>query len=445
MVSHSYEIHYFESASRADLPRMMLEVAGAPYKNVFIDFATWGEVKDTMAFGKVPKLVVIDDSDGSRKELFETNAIVTYLAEVLDLVPGDGGAFARAKAASITSNLCDLEDKLRRTYGLPSVEERHKAHEKHIAETIPTYLKYHERLASVKGDFYFGDKVTVADLKLYQMYCLFDDMYAARNPFKTHAGEFQNLNRIIDTLAAGPAGEYARNRRDFGYVQYTESASRSDLPRMMLEVAGVRYQHAFDLSRRPAPDSELEEDRDTTYRKAGKLVVVDSNGARKELFEYNAIVACLAEVLGLMPSKDAFERTAAACGPSFLCELDEILRRTFYLPTVDERWEAHKRHIAVTIPEYLKLHERLVQGEFYFGDKVTVADLKLYQMYIWCHDMYAVRSPFKTRALEIPNLIRIINTLAAGPAGDYIRNRRDFRWDPERCEWVFDGMVLNQS
>ncbi|KZV81127.1 hypothetical protein EXIGLDRAFT_844892 [Exidia glandulosa HHB12029] len=215
-LSLSYEVHYFESAGRADLPRMMLDVAGAPYKNVFIDFAKWSEVKDTMAFGKVPKLVV-SESDGSRKELFETNAIVNYLAEVLGLAP-DGGAFARAKAASITSNLCDLEDKLRRTYGLPSVEERHKAHEKHIAETIPTYLKYHERL--VEGDFYFGDKVTVADLKLHQMYCLFDDMYAARNPFKTHAAEFTNLNRIIATLAAGPAGEYARNRRDFGRLKW---------------------------------------------------------------------------------------------------------------------------------------------------------------------------------------------------------------------------------
>lgn len=62
-----YEIHYFTATSRGDLPRMLLEVGEASYKNVFIDYADWPTVKDAKSFGKVPNLVIVDESDGSRK------------------------------------------------------------------------------------------------------------------------------------------------------------------------------------------------------------------------------------------------------------------------------------------------------------------------------------------------------------------------------------------
>lgn len=70
IVMPTYEIHYFPTAGRSDLHRMMIEVGhlrgSEAYKNVFVDGATWPEVKKTMAFGMVPKLVVVED-DGSRK------------------------------------------------------------------------------------------------------------------------------------------------------------------------------------------------------------------------------------------------------------------------------------------------------------------------------------------------------------------------------------------
>ncbi|KZV91194.1 hypothetical protein EXIGLDRAFT_770160 [Exidia glandulosa HHB12029] len=208
----SYEVHYPTVTGRADLPRMLLEVGGASYRNVFIDYAEWPVLKETKAFGKVPNLVIVE-SDGSRKELFETHAIDAYLAEVLDLMPGPS-AFERAQAISVLSALYELEDKIFPVLFFPTLEARRTAHEKHIAETIPTYLKYHERF--VRRPYYFGEKVTVADLKLYQMYLWFEEMYRERNPLRTRAHEFPKLNRIVEALAAGKAGDYARHRREFG-------------------------------------------------------------------------------------------------------------------------------------------------------------------------------------------------------------------------------------
>ncbi|KZV88601.1 hypothetical protein EXIGLDRAFT_772573 [Exidia glandulosa HHB12029] len=215
----SYEIHYFAAISRGDLPRMLLEVGGASYKNVFIELADWkAGIKETKPFGMVPQLVIVE-ADGTRKELCETSAIDAYLAEVLGLMPGPT-CFERSEALSVLSAFYELQTKVSvALYDIPTIEGRNAAHEKYIAETIPTYLKYQERF--VRGEYFFGDKLTVADMKLYEMHLWFEDMYGGKNPLRTRAAEFPKLNRIIDTLSSGKAGDYAKHRRDFGRYKWS--------------------------------------------------------------------------------------------------------------------------------------------------------------------------------------------------------------------------------
>lgn len=62
----TYEIHYFNATARADLSRLLLDFAGASYKNVFVKGVEWGTKQDTTPFGKIPMLV-IKDADGSTK------------------------------------------------------------------------------------------------------------------------------------------------------------------------------------------------------------------------------------------------------------------------------------------------------------------------------------------------------------------------------------------
>ncbi|KZV88603.1 hypothetical protein EXIGLDRAFT_722573 [Exidia glandulosa HHB12029] len=214
----TYELFYFPSPGLADLQRMMLDVSGASYTNTFVDFSKWPEVKPTMAFGVVPKLT-IHEADGTRKELFESAAIDAYLAEVLDFFPGSSNSpFDRAEALSVRSALCELEEKIRPSLWLPDLDARKAGHATYLAETVPKFLKYQE--CFVRGDWYFGDKMTIADLKLYQLYVWYDTMYTDQNPFKVHVSEYPKLNKIIAALDKGKAGDYVRNRRDFGKLPW---------------------------------------------------------------------------------------------------------------------------------------------------------------------------------------------------------------------------------
>lgn len=67
-------------------------------------------------------------------------------------------AFERAEALSVLSAFRDLEDKIHTPLFLATVEERKKGLEKAMSETVPKYLQYQERF--VRGDWYFGDKVS---------------------------------------------------------------------------------------------------------------------------------------------------------------------------------------------------------------------------------------------------------------------------------------------
>ncbi|EJD44001.1 hypothetical protein AURDEDRAFT_167052 [Auricularia subglabra TFB-10046 SS5] len=217
-MAHSarYEFTYFRLHGLGDLSRLLMDVAEVPYKNKFVDFDdSWTAVKESMTFGKVPRLTVLG-SDGTKQELFESSAIEAYLAEALSFVPASD-LFSRAECFSVAASIKDLDDKVHATSFLSTVEERRAAHEKNVAELIPSFLRYHERfLAARGGPYFFGSKVTIADLRLYVVYLKFDEIYGATNPFTAQKAQFPRLARLIETLDSGRAGDYARKRRSVG-------------------------------------------------------------------------------------------------------------------------------------------------------------------------------------------------------------------------------------
>ncbi|EJD43986.1 hypothetical protein AURDEDRAFT_114492 [Auricularia subglabra TFB-10046 SS5] len=222
--STRYEVTYFRVPALGDMPRMILDVAGASYENTFLDFqVNWPAVKEDMVFGRVPRLT-IHNADGSKKELFESFVIEAYLAETLSLVPGTD-AFSRAECLSVSSSIRDMDDKVSAARDLPTVEERRERHKKNVAEIIPSYIRYYERFVVARGGpYFFGNKLTVADLKLYSIYLKFDAMYGSNNPIKS--GQYPKLANLIETLDAGRAGDYARNRRLGGNMVWVEDEQK---------------------------------------------------------------------------------------------------------------------------------------------------------------------------------------------------------------------------
>jgi len=206
----TYEVVYFSFWGRADVVRMMLDVAGAPYENKLLAFdQEWFMMKDQQRFGHLPKLV-IHNEDGTTNEIWESVAIENYLAEVLGYYPDGADLLVKADLQSIRAALLELRDTVRQTMILPK-ELRADEHKRHIAETIPTYLKYHERL--IKGPYYYGDKITLVDLTLYHIYLRYVEMYGDENPVTEAA--FPKVYNLIKTAEAGKPGDFARNRRHF--------------------------------------------------------------------------------------------------------------------------------------------------------------------------------------------------------------------------------------
>ncbi|EJD38410.1 hypothetical protein AURDEDRAFT_116513 [Auricularia subglabra TFB-10046 SS5] len=214
-----------------------------------------------------------------------------------------------------------------------------------------------------------------------------------------------------------------------------------DLSRMMLDVAGAPYENTLtDYAGHWATIKNS-----MAFGKVPRLTIYYADGTKKELFESSALDAYLAETLGFLPGTDAFSRTECLSVVSSLSDLEEKVRVTSELPTVEARRAAQVRHLAETIPGFLRFHERFAvarSGQYYFGDKLTAADLKLYTVFLKFDEMYAAdgTNPFKTHAQEVPKLAKIIESLEAGRAGDYARNRRKvgpYRWFPDRLQWGF--------
>eukprot|EP01095_Lingulamoeba_sp_RSL-Kostka_P010019 TRINITY_DN351_c0_g1_i2.p1 TRINITY_DN351_c0_g1~~TRINITY_DN351_c0_g1_i2.p1 ORF type:complete len:120 (-),score=39.26 TRINITY_DN351_c0_g1_i2:898-1257(-) len=81
----SVQIVYFPARGRAEISRLVLEIAGAEYENVNLDYEKLGALKQTgeLAYGQVP---LLRDGDFS---LVQSIAIARYLARKHDLYGAD--------------------------------------------------------------------------------------------------------------------------------------------------------------------------------------------------------------------------------------------------------------------------------------------------------------------------------------------------------------------
>ncbi|KAJ7587866.1 hypothetical protein C8J56DRAFT_890736 [Mycena floridula] len=210
MTTEAYELLYFPVFLRADVALMALE------RSVFVELTgllkleTWPSIKNEQQFGQLPRLTVTQ-ADGISQHLWESGAIELYLGEKLGLFPPD--LIAKSQSISIVYSLHFLQEQIISTVILPSPELRAAKHEKHIAETIPNHLKWHEALLEeMTGNYYAGDTITLPDLVLVSLFLMYRDMYGIRNPVT----KFPNIMKLVNTVITEKLAEYVEERRDAG-------------------------------------------------------------------------------------------------------------------------------------------------------------------------------------------------------------------------------------
>jgi len=197
-----YQLVYFPIRGRAEVPRLILEEAGAPYKSVAVSDDDMKPLKASgdLAFGQVPLL-----RHGNFK-LVQSNAIIRYLGRQL----GRYGKTAKDRAFidMVLDGAEDLRMKyLKMIYG---DEDFETAKARYLDEVAKVWLGYFETILLKNNGghgFLVGDQLSVADLSLYEEVDkqgrLFPNLVSAYPLLKAWKTRVETIPRIAAYLASG--------------------------------------------------------------------------------------------------------------------------------------------------------------------------------------------------------------------------------------------------
>jgi len=152
-------LHYFDMAGgRGEEVRLALHVAGIEFEDHRVKREEWPGLKATTPFGQVPVLEIKGKGTFS-----QSNAILGLVGSQHGLLPSD--PFEAAHHIAILNAGEDLRCVINRTMRLKDDAEKKKAREEIVAGYLKEWSDNVEAL--VKGPFFGGKELSVADLKLY--------------------------------------------------------------------------------------------------------------------------------------------------------------------------------------------------------------------------------------------------------------------------------------
>jgi prostaglandin-H2 D-isomerase / glutathione transferase len=153
----SLTLSYFDfDGSRGLECRVALRAAGLPFTDERLSREQWGARKPATPFGAMPVL-----SDGARV-LSQSNAILGYIGRERGLLPAD--PWRAAEHVALMESVEDLRNKLPNTKGLEADAAR-AAREAFAAGWLSQWAR--SVSAAIEGPFLDGDRLSVADIKLY--------------------------------------------------------------------------------------------------------------------------------------------------------------------------------------------------------------------------------------------------------------------------------------
>jgi glutathione S-transferase len=134
-------------------------MGGIPFEDVRVKGDDWARLKPSTPFGALPLL----EKDG--EILAQSNAINRYVGRLTNLYPSD--PWQAALCDETMESVEDISSKIAATMFLP--DEEKKTQRKALVEgPLPFYLtRLRQRLEAHGGRYFAGDKLSVADLKVF--------------------------------------------------------------------------------------------------------------------------------------------------------------------------------------------------------------------------------------------------------------------------------------
>lgn len=156
-----YKLTYFDfSGSRGEECRLALHAAGVDFEDCRINRETWAQLKASTPYGAIPVL----ETPG-KSPLAQSNAILTYVGRKYGLHPTDPWEAAQHEA------ILEAAEEVRAALGpsgkLSDPEQKKKAREELASGFLQSWGASIER--QIKGPFVAGERLMVADIKLFQI------------------------------------------------------------------------------------------------------------------------------------------------------------------------------------------------------------------------------------------------------------------------------------
>jgi glutathione S-transferase len=186
------KLTYFDfAASRGEECRIALHVAGVPFEDERLPRDAWPTLKPTTPYGSLPILTV-----AGKGVLAEANAILGWVGRNYGLHPTDAWEAARHEA--ILSACETLRHKVNDVLRVKGDPERKQAREEMASGLLPTWGERFER--QIEGPFVSGDRLNVADIKLFMIVGWFAKGVIDHVPTDVFAG-FPKLTALYEAVA----------------------------------------------------------------------------------------------------------------------------------------------------------------------------------------------------------------------------------------------------
>lgn len=198
----SYKLIYFNLKGRAELIRLMFNLAGQPFEDQRVEFADWSKLKETFAFKQLPVLEV-KETDGRVTTIAQSNSIVRFVASRLGF---DGKTdLERASCDMICEQIRDIFDSLIYIFIMKNEEEKLALFDKNINERIPEMYRLIQNLLDTnKSGFLVGNDVTYSDLAIILSYDWLrdrkEDVLAKLPGLKDHETRIRAIPRVAEHL-----------------------------------------------------------------------------------------------------------------------------------------------------------------------------------------------------------------------------------------------------
>jgi glutathione S-transferase len=153
------KLTYFDFAgSRGEECRLALHVAGVPFEDERLAGKQWGDIKGSTPYGALPVLTI-----AGKGQLAQSNAILTFIGRGHGLHPSDAWEAARHEA--ILAACEELRHRVNEVLAIKEEPARKEAREAMASGLLQTWAARLER--QIEGPFVAGDRLHVADLKLF--------------------------------------------------------------------------------------------------------------------------------------------------------------------------------------------------------------------------------------------------------------------------------------